>query len=102
MPRAERLLELAEMLRGRDTTAVSDLAAELGVSRRTLEARALRSLRSRVVAGCPKARKSEQPDLMVGGAFRSTGSIMRPQMPALPRPKMVRSRSQPISTRRPP
>jgi predicted DNA-binding transcriptional regulator YafY len=46
MPRAERLLELAALLRGRDATAVSDLAAELGVSRRTL-LRDLASLRAR-------------------------------------------------------
>jgi predicted DNA-binding transcriptional regulator YafY len=61
MPRAERLLELAELLRGRDTTAVSDLAAELGVSRRTLKARALRSLCNRVVVGCPKHGNLNSP-----------------------------------------
>src|SRR6185295_10490311 len=46
MPRAERLLELADLLRGRETTTVLDLAAELGVSRRTL-LRDLASLRER-------------------------------------------------------
>ena len=44
MPRAERLLELAALLRGRDETTVADLAGELGVSRRTL-LRDLSSLR---------------------------------------------------------
>lgn len=46
MPRAERILQLADMLRGRDTTTVNDLATELGVSRRTL-LRDLASLRDR-------------------------------------------------------
>src|SRR5262245_45727136 len=46
MPRAERLMELADLLRGRDTTTVEDLARELGVSRRTL-LRDLASLRER-------------------------------------------------------
>jgi predicted DNA-binding transcriptional regulator YafY len=46
MPRAERLLELADLLRARDTTTVSDLAAELGVSRRTV-LRDLSALRDR-------------------------------------------------------
>jgi predicted DNA-binding transcriptional regulator YafY len=46
MPRAERLMELAEALRGRDTTSVDDLAHELGVSRRTL-LRYLSALRER-------------------------------------------------------
>jgi predicted DNA-binding transcriptional regulator YafY len=36
MPRAERILQLTDMLRGRETTTVKDLATELGVSRRTL------------------------------------------------------------------
>src|SRR5688572_2609188 len=36
MPRAERLMELADLLRGCETATVSDLAHELGVSRRTL------------------------------------------------------------------
>jgi predicted DNA-binding transcriptional regulator YafY len=36
MPRAERLMELADLLRGRETTSVEYLANELGVSRRTL------------------------------------------------------------------
>src|SRR5688572_5778874 len=46
MPRAERLLELSDLLRGRDATTVAELAAELGVSRRTL-LRDLASLRER-------------------------------------------------------
>lgn len=46
MPRAERILRLSNMLRGRDTTTVSALATELGVSRRTL-LRDLASLRDR-------------------------------------------------------
>ncbi len=46
MPRAERLLELAELLRGREATSVASLALELGVSRRTL-LRDLASLRER-------------------------------------------------------
>src|SRR5688572_26311657 len=46
MPRAERLLELSDLLRGRETTTVAELAAELGVSRRTL-LRDLASLRER-------------------------------------------------------
>ena len=46
MPRAERILQLTDMLRGRETTTVSDLATELGVSRRTL-LRDLASLRGR-------------------------------------------------------
>ncbi|MCB9606841.1 MAG: WYL domain-containing protein [Polyangiaceae bacterium] len=46
MPRAERLLELADTLRGRDTSTVGELAEELGVSRRTI-LRDLRALRER-------------------------------------------------------
>ncbi|MCB9645461.1 MAG: WYL domain-containing protein [Deltaproteobacteria bacterium] len=46
MPRAERLMDLAELLRGREATPVSALAAELGVSRRTL-LRDLAALRER-------------------------------------------------------
>jgi predicted DNA-binding transcriptional regulator YafY len=46
MPRAERLMELADRLRGREATTVSDLANELGVSRRTL-LRDLGTLRER-------------------------------------------------------
>lgn len=46
MPRAERLMELADVLRGRETTTVEDLAHELGVSRRTL-LRDLAALRER-------------------------------------------------------
>jgi predicted DNA-binding transcriptional regulator YafY len=46
MARAERLLELADLLRGRDSTSVADLARELGVSRRTL-LRDVASLRER-------------------------------------------------------
>ena len=46
MPRAERILQLSDLLRGRDTTTVSVLATELGVSRRTL-LRDLASLRDR-------------------------------------------------------
>jgi predicted DNA-binding transcriptional regulator YafY len=49
MPRAERILQLTDMLRGRETTTVSDLAAELRVSRRTL-LRDLASLRDRGIA----------------------------------------------------
>lgn len=48
MPRAERILQLSDLLRGRDTTTVSVLATELGVSRRTL-LRDLASLRDRGV-----------------------------------------------------
>lgn len=46
MPRAERLLALAESLRGREATTVAELARELCVSRRTL-LRDLSSLRER-------------------------------------------------------
>jgi len=46
MPRAERLMELVEALRGRETSSVQDLADELGVSRRTL-LRDLSALRER-------------------------------------------------------
>lgn len=46
MPRAERLLELADLLRGRETTTVDELASELRVSRRTL-LRDLAALRER-------------------------------------------------------
>src|SRR5688572_10801053 len=46
MPRAERLMELSDLLRGRDTTTVGELADELGVSRRTL-LRDLATLRDR-------------------------------------------------------
>jgi predicted DNA-binding transcriptional regulator YafY len=46
MPRAERILQLSDMLRGRETTTVRDLATELRVSRRTL-LRDLASLRER-------------------------------------------------------
>lgn len=46
MPGAERILQLTDMLRGRDTSTVKDLAAALGVSRRTLP-RDLASLRER-------------------------------------------------------
>lgn len=46
MTRVERVLQLADMLRGRETTTVADLATELGVSRRTL-LRDLASLRDR-------------------------------------------------------
>jgi predicted DNA-binding transcriptional regulator YafY len=46
MARAERLLELTDLLRGRDATTVSSLAEELGVSRRTL-LRDLSALRGR-------------------------------------------------------
>jgi predicted DNA-binding transcriptional regulator YafY len=49
MPRAERILQLTDMLRGRETTTVNELAAELGVSRRTL-LRDLASLRDRGMA----------------------------------------------------
>ena len=46
MRRAERVLQLTDLLRGRETTTVSDLAAELRVSRRTL-LRDLAALRDR-------------------------------------------------------
>jgi predicted DNA-binding transcriptional regulator YafY len=46
MARAERLMELADLLRGREATTVDELAGELGVSRRTL-LRDLASLRER-------------------------------------------------------
>lgn len=46
MPRAERILQLTDLLRSRETTTVSALATELGVSRRTL-LRDLASLRDR-------------------------------------------------------
>jgi predicted DNA-binding transcriptional regulator YafY len=46
MPRAERMLELADLLRASDATTVRDLAAELGVSRRTV-LRDLSALRDR-------------------------------------------------------
>lgn len=46
MPRAERLLELTDLLRGLDTTTVAQLASELGTSRRTI-LRDLASLRER-------------------------------------------------------
>jgi predicted DNA-binding transcriptional regulator YafY len=46
MPRAERLMELVDLLRGREATTVDDLARELRVSRRTL-LRDLASLRER-------------------------------------------------------
>jgi predicted DNA-binding transcriptional regulator YafY len=46
MPRAERLMDLAALLRGREATTVSELARELDVSRRTL-LRDLGTLRER-------------------------------------------------------
>jgi predicted DNA-binding transcriptional regulator YafY len=46
MPRAERLFQLADLLRGRDATTVAELSQELGVSRRTL-LRDLGALRER-------------------------------------------------------
>lgn len=46
MPRAERLMELSDLLRGRETTPVGELAVLLGVSRRTL-LRDLATLRER-------------------------------------------------------
>ena len=46
MPRAERLFQLTELLRGRDVTTVADLSEELRVSRRTL-LRDLAALRER-------------------------------------------------------
>jgi predicted DNA-binding transcriptional regulator YafY len=46
MPRAERLLELSDALRGRDSTTVAELSRELGVSRRTV-LRDLATLRER-------------------------------------------------------
>jgi predicted DNA-binding transcriptional regulator YafY len=49
MPRAERLMELGDLLRGRDATTIADLAQELGVSRRTL-LRDIASLRERGLA----------------------------------------------------
>lgn len=46
MPRAERLMQLADLVRGRGATTVAELAGELGVSRRTL-LRDLAALRAR-------------------------------------------------------
>jgi predicted DNA-binding transcriptional regulator YafY len=46
MPRAERILQLSDMLRGRETTTVGALATDLAVSRRTL-LRDLAALRDR-------------------------------------------------------
>lgn len=46
MPRTDRVMDLVELLRGRDTTTVSALAGELGVSRRTV-LRDLATLRAR-------------------------------------------------------
>lgn len=46
MPRADRLLDLGDLLRGRDVTTVDALAAALGVSRRTV-LRDIASLRAR-------------------------------------------------------
>jgi predicted DNA-binding transcriptional regulator YafY len=46
MPRAERLMELSDLLRGRETSSVESLASELGVSRRTV-LRDLAALRDR-------------------------------------------------------
>jgi predicted DNA-binding transcriptional regulator YafY len=46
MPRAERLMELSDLLRGRETTTIAELAEELRVSRRTL-LRDLATLRER-------------------------------------------------------
>jgi predicted DNA-binding transcriptional regulator YafY len=46
MPRAERLMELADLVRSRGTTTIAELAAECGVSRRTL-LRDLGALRER-------------------------------------------------------
>jgi predicted DNA-binding transcriptional regulator YafY len=48
MTRADRLMDLTDLLRGRDTTTVDELAHELGVSRRTL-LRDLAALRNRGV-----------------------------------------------------
>jgi len=46
MPRAERLLQLSDLLRGRDVTTIAELSEELNVSRRTL-LRDLATLRER-------------------------------------------------------
>src|SRR5262245_54176447 len=46
MARADRLIELADLLRGRDATTIEALADELGVSRRTV-LRDLATLRDR-------------------------------------------------------
>lgn len=64
MPRAERLMELADLLRGREATTVTDLARELGVSRRTL-LRDLAALRER---GMPISGESGP-----GGGIRLEG-----------------------------
>jgi predicted DNA-binding transcriptional regulator YafY len=64
MPRAERLMELADLLRGREATTVESLSLELGVSRRTL-LRDLASLRER---GLPIAGESGP-----GGGVRLEG-----------------------------
>src|SRR5688500_7979926 len=49
MPRAQRLMGLADSLRGREVTTVSELAEELGVSRRTV----LRDLATLRESGMP-------------------------------------------------
>ena len=46
MPRVDRVMDLLELLRARETCAIDDLAEELGVSRRTV-LRDLATLRSR-------------------------------------------------------
>jgi predicted DNA-binding transcriptional regulator YafY len=65
MPRAERLMELADLLRGREITTVEELASELRVSRRTL-LRDLASLRDR---GLPISGEAGP-----GGGVRLEGS----------------------------
>lgn len=64
MARAERLMQLVDLLRGREATTVADLAAELGVSRRTL-LRDLAALRER---GMPISGESGP-----GGGIRLEG-----------------------------
>jgi predicted DNA-binding transcriptional regulator YafY len=64
MPRAERLLELSELLRGHDTATIAEVARELGVSRRTV-LRDLATLRDR---GIPISS-----DVGRGGGIRLEG-----------------------------
>jgi predicted DNA-binding transcriptional regulator YafY len=67
MPRAERLMELADLVRGRGATTVAALAGELGVSRRTL-LRDLAALRERGMAITGEAGHGGGIRLENGGA----------------------------------
>jgi predicted DNA-binding transcriptional regulator YafY len=64
MPRAERLLRLADLLRGREATSVASLAQEVGVSRRSL----LRDLATLRAHGLPITGESGP-----GGGVRLEG-----------------------------